>query len=134
VGLALAGSGAAVSVADTDYADFTLELTLASGPPPLLKLVGPAAALNAGTSLGGLDCPWPALTAPASASSAGALRLRVQRTGDRVRLEELDLEEPSPTRPEPCERSLPQRVRIALIGTPAGTTRLTRVEVRRAVE
>ena len=58
----------------------------------------------------------------------------MQRTGDRVRLEELSVEEPSPSRPEPCERSLPKRVRIALIGTPAGTTRLTRVEVRRAVE
>jgi hypothetical protein len=40
-----------VQVADTDYADVTIELTLLEGTPPLVLL--------GDTTLGGDDCPWP---------------------------------------------------------------------------
>lgn len=40
-----------VQVADTDYADVTVELTLLEGKPPLVLL--------GATTLGGDDCPWP---------------------------------------------------------------------------
>jgi hypothetical protein len=131
-GLALAGSAAVASIADTDYADFTLELTLRAGPPPLLRLVG-AGESDGGASFGGLECPWP------EQGSLGAelpLRLGVRRRGDDVRLS-ID-STPSPSAPAaegaPCQRALPERVSIQLVGTRAGTTELSRVEIRRSVD
>ncbi len=132
-GLRLAGSAAVASIADTDYADFTLELSLASGPPPLLKLVAGGSAVDASASFGGLECPWPELAAPAGDGLAGPIRLRVQRAADRVWLELASDPEPLAP-PEPCQRSLPERVSVQLVGTPAGTTQITRVEIRRSVE
>lgn len=40
-----------VRVADTDFADLTLQLRLVKGPPPVVLL--------GDTPLGGRDCPWP---------------------------------------------------------------------------
>jgi hypothetical protein len=122
------------SVADTDYANFTLELSLASGPPPLLKLVAAGTALDASESFGGLECPWPDFEAPDGQDLPSVMRLRVQRAADRVWLE-LASNDPGALAPaEPCQRSLPERVRVQLVGTPAGTTQITRVEIRRSIE
>ena len=52
-GLGLAGADAGAFVADTDYADVDLELTLTSGPPP--------AVLMGQTRVGGSECPWPSV-------------------------------------------------------------------------
>jgi hypothetical protein len=129
-GLELSGSAAVVSIADTEYAAFTLELRLSSGPPPLIQLVA-VDGEDADAAFGGFDCPWPAL----DASAAGAVvRLRVQRSLDVVRLERLAGNDPALPRPEPCQRSLPERVGIQLVGTPAGVTRLSRIEIRRSVD
>ena len=133
-GLRLAGSAAVASVADTDYADFTLELSLASGPPPLLKLVSAGSSLDSSASFGGLECPWPDFDAPGGEGVTGPMRLRVQRTADRVWLELANEGSDLLAPPEPCQRSLPERVAVQLVGTPAGTTQITRVEIRRSVE
>jgi hypothetical protein len=127
-GLELSGPAAVASVADTTYADFTLELSLVSGPPPLLELVG-AGEEDDGTLFGGIDCPWPELDANADSASRGSLRLEVQRSEGRVRLSHGDA-----ARGEPCERVLPERVSLRLVGTPAGTSQLSRIEIRRAGE
>jgi hypothetical protein len=132
-GLELAGAAAVVSVADTDYAAFTLELSLRSGPPPLLQLVG-ANGAPADAAFGGLDCPWPEDGASIPPEPRAATRLRVERSLDRVRLERLSDGVPLEPRPEPCQRSLPERVGIQLVGTPAGTTVLARIEIRRSIE
>jgi hypothetical protein len=132
-GLELAGAAAVVSIADTDYAAFTLELGVSSGPPPLLSLVA-ADGAGADAAFGGLDCPWPEEDAANVAEPRSAVRLRVERSGDRVRLERLVNGLPVEPRPAPCQRSLPERVSIQLVGTPAGTTALTRIEIRRSVE
>jgi hypothetical protein len=129
-GLQLSGSNAAASIADTDYANFTLELTLAGGPAPLLRLAGTAAAAGESASFGGLECAWPDFGAP---EASGPVRLRVQRRGDLVSLLLPGSDQPSTTVPAPCRRPLPERVRIELLGTPLGTTRLTRVEIRRSL-
>jgi hypothetical protein len=130
-GLELAGSSAVASIADTDYGAFTLDLSLAEGPAPLLRLIGSGVAAGETTSFGGLECPWPNFAAPTSVPP-NPVRLRVQRTGDAVSLLQLGAVEGSPL-PAPCRRPLPERVSIELIGTPLGTTRLTRLEVRRSV-
>lgn len=131
-GLALAGSAAVASIADTDYADFALELTLRAGPPPLLRLVGTVDSDDGGTSFGGLECPWPEV-----APDAGLpLRLGVRRRRDEVRLS-LDpaAAPPAPTAGgAPCRRALPERVSIQIVGTRGGTTELSRIEIRRSVE
>jgi hypothetical protein len=132
-GLELAGAAAVVSVADTDYAAFTLELSLSSGPPPLLQLVATNGA-PADAAFGGLDCPWPEEDGGAAPEPRPAARLRVERSLDRVRLERLLDGAPIEPRPEPCQRSLPERVGIQLVGTPAGTTHLARIEIRRSIE
>lgn len=132
-GLELAGAAAVVSVADTDYADFTLELSLSSGPAPLLQLVA-ANGAPADAAFGGLDCPWPEADAEAAGEARAGARLRVERSLDRVRLERLVNGVPVEPRAEPCDRSLPERVGIQLVGTPAGTTTLARIEIRRSVE
>jgi hypothetical protein len=135
-GLELSGSAAVVSVADTEYAAFTLELSLASGPPPLIQLV--ATDSDEDAAFGGFECPWPALdTRTANAAGAESLplvRLRVERSFDRVRLERLEGDVAVEPRPEPCVRSLPERVGVQLVGTPAGVTRLRRIEIRRSVD
>jgi hypothetical protein len=134
-GLELAGSSAVVSIADTDYADFTLDLSLAAGPAPLLRLVGRGAAAGQASSFGGLECAWPDFTPAAPDAAASAVRLRVQRSGDAVSLLWADAVAGAPTEPapEPCRRPLPARVGIQLLGTPLGATRLTRIEVRRSL-
>ena len=132
-GLELAGAAAVVSIADTDYAAFTLELSLSSGPPPLLQLVG-AGGEPVDAAFGGLDCPWPDDESAPGAEPPAPLRLRVQRALDHVRLERLAGGVAVEPRPEPCQRSLPERVGIQLVGTPAGTTVLGRIEIRRSVE
>jgi hypothetical protein len=131
-GLELAGAAAVVSIADTDYAAFTLELNLSSGPPPLLSLVA-ASGAPADAAFGGLDCPWPEDTTAGSGATA-PVRLRVERWLDGVRLERLVNGAPVEPRPEPCQRSLPERVGVQLVGTPAGTTVLSRIEIRRSLE
>ncbi|HEU4583513.1 MAG TPA: hypothetical protein VFS67_34885 [Polyangiaceae bacterium] len=128
-GLQLSGSSAAVSIADTDYASFTLDLTLAAGPAPLLRLAGTAASAGESASFGGLECAWPDFGVP----EASPVRLRVQRVGDLVSLLLPDAEGPNEPAPAPCRRPLPERVRVELLGTPLGSTRLTRVEIRRSL-
>jgi len=131
-GLELSGSTAVASIADTDYASFTLDLILAGGPAPLLRLAGASGAAGESVSFGGLECAWPDFSAP---EAAGPARLRVQREADAVWLL---LATPAGTPTEalaaPCRRALPERVRIELLGTPLGTTRLTRIEIRRSIE
>jgi len=129
-GLQLSGSSAAASIADTDYANFTLDLTLAAGPAPLLRLAGTATAAGESASFGGLECAWPDFGAP---EASGPVRLRVQRRGDFVSLLLPSADGQSSTPPAPCRRPLPERVQIELLGTPLGTTRLTRIEIRRSL-
>jgi hypothetical protein len=129
-GLQLSGSSAAASIADTDYASFTLDLTLAAGPAPLLRLAGTAAAAGESAAFGGLECAWPDFEAP---EVSGPVRLRVQRRGDLVSLLLPSAEGADASPPAPCRRTLPERVRVELLGTPLGTTRLTRVEIRRSL-
>jgi hypothetical protein len=119
------------SIADTDYASFTLDLSLAAGPAPLLRLAGGGASAGEMTSFGGLECAWPDFSAP---EAARPVRLRVQRDGDSVSLllAPADTTGPAPIG-EPCRRPLPERVRIELLGTPLGTTRLTSIEIRRSL-
>jgi hypothetical protein len=125
-GLELGGAAAMVSITDTDYADFTLDLTLAEGPPPLLRLSGKGAAAGENASFGGLECSWPELSAAGSTPA----RLRVQRTGDAVSLLLAD----EATAATPCRRTLPERVGIELSGTSLGVSRLLRIEVRRSLD
>jgi hypothetical protein len=129
-GLQLSGSSAAASIADTEYADFSLDLTLAAGPAPLLRLAGTATAAGESASFGGLECAWPDFGAP---EASGPVRLRAQRHGDLVSLLLPGADGSNTIPPAPCRRPLPERVRIELLGTPLGTTRLTRVEVRRSL-
>jgi hypothetical protein len=131
-GLELSGSSAVVSIADTDYARFTLDLSLAAGPAPLLRLAGTGEAAGETSSFGGLECAWPDFGAP---EAAGPVRLRVQREGDAVSLLLVAASDTPGAAPlaEPCRRTLPQRVRIELLGTPLGTTRLTRIDIRRSL-
>jgi len=134
-GLELAGSAAVVSIADTDYASFTLDLTLAAGPAPLLRLGGRGASAGESTSFGGLECAWPDFAPPTPEDPTSWVRLRVQRSADGVSL--LLAGAPgaaTPTPTEACRRSLPDRVSIELLGTPLGTTRLTRIEIRRSLD
>jgi hypothetical protein len=131
-GLELAGAAAVVSVADSEYAAFTLELRLAAGPAPLLRLVA-ARGGDDDAAFGGLECPWPDLSG-GSADPLGVIRLRVQRSLDQVRLERLEQGAAVEPRPEPCRRSLPERVSIQLVGTPGGTSRIERIEIRRSVD
>ncbi|HTV18642.1 MAG TPA: hypothetical protein VMG12_08230 [Polyangiaceae bacterium] len=132
-GLELAGAAAVVSIADTDYAAFTLELSSSSGAPPLLQLVG-ASGEPVDAAFGGLDCPWPDDENEPAPDPRAPVRLRVQRDRDRVRLERLENGIALEPRPEPCQRSLPERVGIQLVGTPAGPTVLGRIEIRRSVD
>jgi hypothetical protein len=133
-GLELSGSAAVVSIADTDYATFTLELSLVAGPPPLIQLVAPNGDEDA--AFGGFECPWPALDASTAAAGAtpAPVRLRVERRLDGVRLEQLVGDVPDEPRPEPCRRALPERVGIQLVGTPGEVTRLGRIEIRRSID
>lgn len=136
-GLRLMGSAAAVSIADTDYENFTLELALESGPPPLLRLTGADTALSAGSTFGGLDCPWPDLEVRAEADTSSATRLVVRRSGSRVQLG-VAAAAAAQAGVEPfrdaCQRALPERVSIQIVGTRAGTTALSRIEIRRSVD
>jgi hypothetical protein len=125
-GLELGGAAAVVSITDTSYADFTLDLLLAEGPPPLLRLSGKGTAAGESASFGGLECPWPEL----AAGDSGPARLRVRRSGDELAL--LLLDEPAPA--PPCQRTLPERVSIELAGTSLGISRLLRIEVRRSLD
>ncbi|HWO13193.1 MAG TPA: hypothetical protein VNN80_27015 [Polyangiaceae bacterium] len=125
-GLELAGPEALVSIADAEYADFTLELALADGPPPLLRLIG---ARGDAAAFGGIECPWP--DAPALAVPA---RLRVRRSTDQVQLERLDAAGSSSAAVDACVRPLPARVGLQLLGTRDGVSRVTRIEVRRALD
>jgi hypothetical protein len=135
-GLELSGSAAVVSVADTEYAAFTLDLSLASGPPPLIQLVATDGDEDA--AFGGFECPWPALDTRGQSTDgsevASLVRLRVERSFDRVRLEQVADGVAVEPRPEPCLRSLPERVGVQLVGTPAGVTRLRRIEIRRSID
>ena len=121
-GLELAGPEAIVSVADAEYAAFTLELALAEGPPPLIRLIGGG---NAAAVFGGLECPWPA--------GASAARLRLQRSLDQVRLERLDGAGVSAAA-DACLGALPPRVSVQLLGTRDGVSRITRIEIARALD
>lgn len=120
-GLELAGPRAIVSVADTEYADFRLELTLAGGPPPLVRLLG---AGSEAAAFGGLECPWPA------DGVASTTRLALRRSLDQVWLEAGDPAVGSVT----CQRPLPARVSVQLIGSRDGSSRVTRVELTRSAE
>jgi hypothetical protein len=128
-GLELAGAAAVVSIADTEYADFMLDLLLAEGPAPLLRLRGRGAAAGELAVFGGLECPWPELP---PASDGRLTRLRVRRAGDELSLLLADSATAEPA--APCERPLPERVSIELAGTFLGTSRLLRIEVRRALD
>jgi hypothetical protein len=132
-GLELSGSSAVASIADTDYATFTLDLSLAAGPAPLVRLTSASETARASVSLGGLECAWPDFDVP---EAAGPVRLRVRREGDAVWLLLASAAETSPSAAlaAPCRRALPERVHIELLGMPLGTTRLTRVEVRRSLD
>lgn len=132
-GLELFGAAAVTRVADTDYADFTLELSLASGPPPLLRLVAPDGAADDAASFGGLQCPWPDVGA-AGTGSREPIRLRAERIADSVRLELVSAVSDPALRPPPCGRDLPERVGVQLVGTRGGTTRITRIDLRRSIE
>jgi len=134
-GLELAGSAAVASIADTDYANFTLDLTLAAGPAPLVRLGGRGASAGESTSFGGLECAWPDFAAPTPEDPQSWVRLRVQRSSDGVSLTLAGAEGDATATPaEACRRSLPDRVSIELLGTPLGTTRLTRIEIRRSLD
>jgi len=122
-GLSLSGPQAIVSVADAEYADFRLELTLAEGPPPLVRLLG---AGSEAAAFGGLECPWP------TDGGASATRLSLRRALDQVRLERLDAALPGAS--ATCQRPLPARVSVQLIGSRDGASRLTRVEITRSAE
>ena len=132
-GLELSGSSAVVSIADTRYAAFSVELNLVEGPPPLIKLVG-GDAPDDGAAFGGLECPWPEIEAPDPTDPRSAVRLRVQRVLDEVRLERLIDGAAVEPRPQPCAAALPERVGIQLLGTRDGVTRIGRLEVRRSLE
>ena len=125
-GLEIAGPEAIVSVADAEYASFELELALAEGPAPLVRLIG---AGNEAAAFGGLDCPW-----PADPGGAGGGRLRLARTLDQVRLERLDESGAVGASADACVRPLPARVSVQLIGTRDGVSRITRVEIARALD
>lgn len=127
-GLELAGAAAVASIADTQYADFTLDLLLAEGPAPLVRLSGAAAVAGESAVIGGLECPWPEL--PGGAASP--TRLRVRRSDDEVSLLLADAPAAEPSLP--CRRTLPERVSIALAGTSLGISRLLRIEVRRSLD
>jgi hypothetical protein len=60
----------------------------------------------------------------------------VRRTGDGVRLSmDPGTSASTPTgEATPCRRALPERVGIQLVGTRAGTTELSRIEIRRSVD
>lgn len=73
-GLGLSGEDTLAVVADTSYADFDLELTLTSGPPPVVVL--------GVTRVGGDDCPWRSLDAAAPGEV-----LKLFRRGDQATLE-----------------------------------------------
>jgi hypothetical protein len=73
-GLGLAGSGVSAQVTDTVYDGVTVELTLTSGPAPLVLL--------GGSELGGSSCPWPAASAP-----QGPEVLTLRRRGAEATLE-----------------------------------------------
>jgi hypothetical protein len=137
-GLSLAGASAVVSIADTDYADFTLDLQLAAGPPPVLRLLGDVSTGSQSTSFGGLGCAWPDFDLPSRDVPDSTRTLRVERVLDDVVLS-LASEAvgargptPAPSAAAPCHRSLPERVQIEIAGTPLGTTELTRIEIRRS--
>jgi hypothetical protein len=127
-GLELSGPAAVVSIADTTYQNFTLELSLVSGPPPLIELVN-ASGEDDGSAFGGIECPWPELEAGSEPTSRGDVRLQVRRVEGLVRLAVGD----APAS-EPCQRELPERVAIRLVGTPAGTSRISRIEIRRQTD
>lgn len=133
-GLELAGSAAVVGIAETHYADFALELEIGAGPPPLVRLIAPRGSPGTGISLGGLDCPWP------DGDELAPGRLALTRRGSTVSLERLadgatpTVEDSTPGRAvRRCERALPERVRVELVGTPAGTSRVTRLQIRRSL-
>jgi hypothetical protein len=128
-GLELQGPQAAVSIASTTYAALTLELTLAEGPAPLVRLAAPGAADDSEV-FGTLDCPWPEFQPPTPGVAGSEVRLFLERRGERVRLRSSGSGEAS----EPCARALPERIHVQISGTPLGTTRLTRIELRRSVE
>jgi hypothetical protein len=121
-GLELSGPQAIVSVTDTEYADFSLQLTLADGPPPLVRLLG---AGSEAAAFGGIECPWPTDGSPT--------RLSLRRTLDQVRLERND-GAATASASVTCSRPLPARVSIQLIGSRDGSSRLTRVEITRSAE
>ena len=122
-GLELTGPRAIVSVADAEYADFRLELTLAEGPPPLVRLLG---AGSEAAVFGGLECPWPA------DGGASTTRLSLRRALDDVRLERLDADPAVAS--VTCQRPLPARVSVQLIGSRDGSSLLTRVEIARSAD
>lgn len=98
-----------------------------------MRLVAVDAAADDGASFGGLDCPWPDFEPPALETASPGVRLGVTRRGEAVRL---SLESPSSAEadPEPCHGALPERVGIQIVGTRAGTTELSRIEIRRTVD
>jgi hypothetical protein len=124
-GLELSGPRAIVSVTETEYADFSLELTLTDGPPPLVRLLG---AGSEAAAFGGLDCPW-----PTDGGGARPARLALRRSVDQVLLERPAVAEPATARVT-CQRPLPARVSVQLIGTRDGLSRLARVELTRSAE
>ena len=68
-GLALQGAGALARVADATYAGLQAEITMSSGPPPVLVL--------GATRLGDASCPW-----PTSEDSTPGERLTLTRHAD----------------------------------------------------
>ncbi|HVZ33534.1 MAG TPA: hypothetical protein VG963_13975, partial [Polyangiaceae bacterium] len=107
-GLSLAGASAVVSIVDTDYADFTLDLRLAAGPPPVLRLSGDVSTGSQSTSFGGLGCAWPDFDLPSRDVPGSARTLRVQRVGNDVVLSLADEASGSPAPAQsvaiPCHR------------------------------
>jgi hypothetical protein len=128
-GLQLSGSQAVASIAETRYADLTLELTLSGGPAPLIRLVDPDEDAAPGETFGGLECPWPSFEPPLADVTGDRAQLSVRRSGNRTWL---SLQDAEPT--EACERTLPERVLVQLIGPPTGVSQLTRIEIRRSLE
>jgi hypothetical protein len=127
-GLELSGPAAVASIADTTYENFTLELRLVSGPPPLIELVDTSGE-NDGSAFGGIECPWPEVEAGIEPESRGDVRLQVRRAEGLV-----SLAVGATSVSEPCQRVLPERVAIRLVGTLAGTSRISRVEIRRQAD
>ncbi len=124
-GLELRGPSAAFVIAETDYAALTLSLSLAEGPAPFVRLSPtepPAAALT----VGGEACPWPAF-ADDPGDGTSTRELVISRSRGRVVVlgTQGDAAQICSLAPDP-------RVRVEIVGTAGGISRLSSLEIHRA--